>query len=1518
MNTSIFKMKSLAAFVTILLCLTGATLRADFTISTSGSFPNDFGFRQTWNGWAKSNFQTGYSTATFGTGIWLLGVPPFPIVIQPDGTNIPPALLPENNDMTHYSGTLYFVIVYEHSSGNGDNDYYFPVSTITYLDGVAIAVPPIKNPAVTGRPVFPEIKKTNEPRIPTKGDPVQLATGLETSHRTLFSFNGARNWSFEVRHNSALNTAQSNLPFAGPIGYGWTHNFESKVTSSGSNRIVQLDAIRANTFTPVSGQTGVYSCSEDAARYDTLTAQSGGGWLLVHKDQSARLYNSAGRLLEDRDPQGRKLVITYTGSKISSITEPVSNTSLSFAYDGNGRVILMTDGAGKTVSLGYPAPSYGLLSSITNQRNYTTTFTYDDLGQLLTLVDHTGATVTTNAYDKSGRVLTQDDGVAGNQPLGFTYSEQGVPGTVAYAASDTQQLVPIFLSNKNSIKFTTLTNINGQDVTYTYDSSDHVISAMVNGQTTTVTYNSSGVAVSLTDPAGQVSPIVPTVVATVTDRNGKQEVHTFDATFNELSAKDALNQVTNYAYDSANRITAVTDPLSRASSYTYDSQGNVLTSTDPAGKVTTFAYDARNNLLTSTDAASQVTTRTYDSNNNLLTAVDALGRTTAWTYDANSLPLTMTVPGGGIYHYTYTNGRLTTATDPNGVATNFGYDADGRLLYREDALGKRVTFTYDAVGNVLTVTLPPPASGLLPLVTTYAYDHRNRVTSVTEPTGAITSYTYDNNSNLLTSTDALGKITAYGYDGEDRLKTVKDALNRTTTYNYDDAGRLTSVVDPANNTTAYEYDAAGQLTAVVDALGKRTTTEYNSRGLLTKVTDPLTRAANFAYDDVGRRTSSTDPLNRQTGFEYDALNRLQQVTDPGSLVAKQGFDLDGNRTSLTNPANNATAFAYDAGGRLTGATTPEEHTTGYSYNSRGLPASVTEPSGQVTTFAYDDSQRLSSTADTVDTIILTRDSVGRVLTVVEGSKTLTRVYDLLGRLTSYTDGGGNTIGYQYDDIGRLTKLTYPDSKQVAYAYDTAGRLSTVTDWASRVTTYSYDAIGRMTQLLRSNGTKQTRAYNDAGELTQLRELAPDGTIVIYSGDHSYDAAGQLTGEALNPGITPASVNVTQTFDRDNRLLTHNGAATTFDADGNLLTVASGLTPSAFSYDARNRLTSAGGLSYGYNAENRRISVTDSSGTANFVVNPNATLDQVLVKTASNGAKTFYVYGLGLLHEEASSVARYYHFDRRGDTIALSDASGAVTGRTSYGVYGEILSRSGVTDTAFLFNGRWGVQTDSSGIYYQRARYFCPELRRFLNSDPIGISGGANFFAYAGGNPISNIDPLGLYASPYHFFATLLSEMTQGHILQAPFVAFEAVWADFRGGSQGTDPAQTSGHAMAGRACEDGPYQTSAEAKQTTKAYVKRDLDLYEQSRGPWWKPWAGASYLGNAYHAVQDSYAEGHGYQPWDGGSPLPLYFNGTTVTVPHVPDWEHIKADWFPSPSNLAEMSNASDVVRYGMGLKK
>ena len=67
----------------------------------------------------------------------------------------------------------------------------------------------------------------------------------------------------------------------------------------------------------------------------------------------------------------------------------------------------------------------------------------------------------------------------------------------------------------------------------------------------------------------------------------------------------------------------------------------------------------------------------------------------------------------------------------------------------------------------------------------------------------------------------------------------------------------------------------------------------------------------------------------------------------------------------------------------------------------------------------------------------------------------------------------------------------------------------------------------------------------------------------------------------------------------------------------------------------------------------------------------------------------------------------------------------------------------------MYNGRDGVVTDDNGLIYMRARYYSPELRRFVNADIIAgkITNAItlNRYAYANGNPVSNVDPFGLSA-----------------------------------------------------------------------------------------------------------------------------------------------------------------------------
>ena len=233
-----------------------------------------------------------------------------------------------------------------------------------------------------------------------------------------------------------------------------------------------------------------------------------------------------------------------------------------------------------------------------------------------------------------------------------------------------------------------------------------------------------------------------------------------------------------------------------------------------------------------------------------------------------------------------------------------------------------------------------------------------------------------------------------------------------------------------------------------------------------------------------------------------------------------------------------------------------------------------------------------------------------------------------------------------------------------------------------------------------------------------------------------------------------------TYNDDNQIATFNTNGVNYDVDGNLTNgPLANSTFVSYTYDVRNRLLNAGGLgglSYGYDPSANRVAITSGTNVTRFVVNPNAALSQVLIRTRPDGSKTFYVHGVGLLYEVnetggAETGTATYHYDYRGSTVALTDGDGNVTDRIEYSPYGMTTCRTGANDTPFLFNGRYGVQTDANGLLYMRARYYNPYLCRFLNPDPIGFAGGLNFYAYADGNPVSLIDPFGLSAVGDYFY-----------------------------------------------------------------------------------------------------------------------------------------------------------------------
>jgi RHS repeat-associated protein len=377
-------------------------------------------------------------------------------------------------------------------------------------------------------------------------------------------------------------------------------------------------------------------------------------------------------------------------------------------------------------------------------------------------------------------------------------------------------------------------------------------------------------------------------------------------------------------------------------------------------------------------------------------------------------------------------------------------------------------------------------------------------------------------------------------------------------------------------------------------------------------------------------------------------------------------------------------------------------------------------------FAYDSMDRLTAATTTVGGVSFAnqwrRDLGGLVTNVVYApGKSLTRTYDTDGRLVEVKDWLGHTWAFAWDGAGKPTGATAPGGIVNTNTFDSAGQLS---GW--RVGTL----VGRSIE--RDEAGKRVRDTITAGSM-------PAPSFVRYA-DNTFDAADRLTAAQVRYGShTNEAVSETYTYN-GNGALTNvtSGATNIFSTEYNALGQFSSLRLSAserkFSYDAlANRV-----------GEGERLWIPDHADP----------LKRPLFEADTNGAPVrYYIWGPGRLLgfvDASNDVLTVVHSDEQGSVIALTDGNGNVLHTAHYGPNGQDWGRSGTNETPFAWLGGHGVQrvalsSPLGPLYLTRHRLYAASLNRFLSADPLGISGGLNLYAYAEGNPLAYIDPLGLCA-----------------------------------------------------------------------------------------------------------------------------------------------------------------------------
>jgi RHS repeat-associated protein len=290
------------------------------------------------------------------------------------------------------------------------------------------------------------------------------------------------------------------------------------------------------------------------------------------------------------------------------------------------------------------------------------------------------------------------------------------------------------------------------------------------------------------------------------------------------------------------------------------------------------------------------------------------------------------------------------------------------------------------------------------------------------------------------------------------------------------------------------------------------------------------------------------------------------------------------------------------------------------------------------------------------------------------------------------------------------------------------------------------------------------SYNYDGQLT-----GASGSALASSESYSYDANGNRT----NSGDTTTT----------NNELTSDGTYDyTYDADGNLITqttIATGATEN-FTWDYRNRLTeitykTAGGtttetVQYTYNALNQRISQTVTNGSGDVTLAENYIYDGsnlVMVLNSSGNVTHSYLYGPGanqvLADDAGSGNVTWMLADEEGSVRDVINSSGTVLDRIVYDAYGNILSQTSPSNQPrFAFAGMQLDQT--TGLYYDNARYYDSSTGQFISQDPSGFIGAnTNLYGYVNNDPINLVDPFGL--DPYNISTLGMSNAERESIIQ---------------------------------------------------------------------------------------------------------------------------------------------------------
>ncbi len=626
---------------------------------------------------------------------------------------------------------------------------------------------------------------------------------------------------------------------------------------------------------------------------------------------------------------------------------------------------------------------------------------------------------------------------------------------------------------------------------------------------------------------------------------------------------------------------------------------------------------------------------------------------------------------------------------------------DEGLEAEEDPLTQSVLLT-DAAGG--TVKITPTPKGLLlttgqERVYDYEYGPNERIDAITDPAGLRISFDYDEENQLVAIHRGKGNTYCFEYDGLDHLSAIHFPDGKTRKFTHDNYGNLTSVTDRNQQETRYEY---------------------SDKELLIRQTDAKGNDTRFEYDGFNSASAIVFPNNDRHEFQYDDKGCLSKVSVNGAEHAFFRIDEEGGTFEIN----------------------------------------------------YTDGTKIH---------FLIKD--GRIVEAINETCTVSLEYDDHGHLLS-EDIDGQIVKYQRNEVGILTGITTPEGENIIFDRDKEYRVCGITDWSGNHYDIDYNLTGTLNSIKYPNGVMLSQEVTQIGLPHSFHVTSPlSQKIPIIANKYEYDLCDRVIKASENEqtkiysyddegrliGVHASDPMNSERFERDangncvkdgqgfcqynaiDQLENQADRIFSYDGHGNMIAGHSPTSEAHFEYNGRNQLaavtTSKSRTRYAYDAFGRRVRKEYDGLITRYVWAGQKLLSEI---TTDENQKTtrrdFLIFSEKFvpLAMRIDETVYYIHSGQKAEPLCMTDQDGNIVWQAEYSAFGQARITTEIVSQPWRFAGQYC--DDETALHYTLARYYNPELGRYLTKDPMFVDGGSNnFYIYCDGDPINRLDPTGEFS-----------------------------------------------------------------------------------------------------------------------------------------------------------------------------